>query len=167
MNTFIHHLVPIALILVTSSLVACGSSYRVIPVDEPEVSPWQTPDGLATVCVLRRRAFGVAVTVLHSDNGQLVGATRGVGVYFCYHVEPGYHRVVASTDNDAAIDLQVAPGTRTFVDVRLSVGPERLELLAEPQARQVIPELSYIVTDDSSADEPVHPGPIPAAAGPF
>ena len=156
-------------IMLGIALILCGlfggcyQGYSVETVSRPQVDPWQPVSGKGTLCVLRPQSFGALATVLHFDNGWLVGATRGAGVYFCYHVAPGWHRLVARTDNDARLRVLVRPGERRFVQVVLRMGPESLEPVSEAQARTWIPRLSYVVArpDDTGRPRPFR-GTVPA-----
>lgn len=157
---------PTGLLMLMGLIAAsCHAGYRMEPVDRPAVDPWEAPPGLATVCVLRVQRFGVAARVLHTDNDYVVGLTEGTNVYFCYHVEPGVHRIVATTDNDAVIDADIPAGARFFLGVHLRMGEDALDVLTEAQAQALIPRLTYVVARAGEGVTPVLDRPVPAASG--
>jgi hypothetical protein len=80
-----------------ASTVACTSYKLAAPHHESPRAETLAPAQLAKVCVVRTSAMAMAVTFPTRDNGVLVGATRGP-TYFCYHAEPGDHRITIEAD---------------------------------------------------------------------
>lgn len=148
-----HQKLGLVAALLAALLLAGGcAGYRVEVVDVPRVAPFGEEPGLGRVCVLRPGAFGAVAQAVHLDNGVLVGATQGGRVFFCYLAEPGGHRIVARTDNDAELDVTVAAGATTFVRYDLGVGPDILSPLDEAEARALLPRLDAVASSPASRD---------------
>lgn len=139
-------ILPVAVYFAGLSLSGCHSEYRVEYAARPEVNPWAQRPNLATICILRPQTFGALATFLHFDNGRFVGVTRGARVFFCYLAQPGLHRLVARSDNDAELKLEAAAGGRYFVRLEVRFGPDGLTLVGEGYARRWVGRLRYVVT---------------------
>lgn len=155
------------LLILTSLWAGCAARYHVVRTARPQVGPFTPRPTLATVCILRPQWFGALATFLHYDNGRLVGATQGSGVFFCYLAQPGWHRLTARSDNDATLMLHAVAGGRYFARLHVRIGPDGLSRTSEAQARRLIPRLVYVVTHPANDTIPApHREPVPALGTP-
>lgn len=102
----------LALALVAST-AACTSYKLAEPHPESPRAETLAPAHLAKVCVVRTSVMAMAVTFPTRDNDVLVGATRGP-TYFCYHAEPGEHRITIEADEPEHAVLRAEAG-HTYV----------------------------------------------------
>jgi hypothetical protein len=124
-------------------LAAACSSYRLASPDPPPIDALgEPPYGLGQICIVRPHSIGALVTFVVSDNGALVGATRGPS-YFCYYALPGRHHITSKSGNIAAVDLEVMMGSRHFLEQRVRIGPDELTILDEAAAQRALSRCEY------------------------
>jgi len=101
----------------------------------------------ATICLARPAGFfGSAVNFRHYDNGILVHVTKGNGLQACYLAGPGWHRLIAESDNRARLDIQVVAGQVYLVHVEPRMGPDALHLLTGARATTLSASLPLVTT---------------------
>jgi hypothetical protein len=149
--------------LLPVALWGCHLGYRVDVVATPEVDPLARPAGLATICVLRPQTFGALATFQHYDNGRLVAVTQGSRIYACHLAEPGWHRLVARSDNDAALDLKVRAGELHFVQLEVRLGPDAIRVVDPDEGLRAVPRMRYVVAVPTAGGPPLCKRPVPAA----
>ena len=144
-------------------LCGCHLGYHVEIRQTPEIDPATPHPSLAKVCVLRPQTFGALAAFQHYDNGRLVGVSQGKKVYFCYLAHPGRHHLVARSDNDARLTLDLLGGQLYFVQLEVAMGPDSISRVDPRRARKTLEELSYVVAEPTLSDVP-HPchHPVPA-----
>lgn len=141
----------VALALLT--LGGCAH-YSVITQEPPPIDALgEPPYGLAQICVLRPHSLGALVPFAVRDNGRLVGATRGPS-YFCYFVQPGWHRVTSDSGNVATVDLTAAPGARHYLHQIVRIGDDELVAIDERAAAAMLPRCEYQVLVEPRPDDP-------------
>lgn len=134
-------------------LLGCASHMIVNP-DPPPRDPLGEPSyGFSQVCVLRPHTWAMARTELVRDNGQLVGATLGPS-YFCYAAQPGAHRIELE-NRRTFIQLNLVAGQRVFVHHRLGLTRERLLVLNEDRAQEMLDRCEYSQLLDTAKIEVV------------
>src|SRR5690349_536789 len=72
------------------------------------------PPGVAQVCMVRPEAESASVTMTVTDNGRLVGATRGK-TYVCWLAAPGAHQIGSDDDDTGPILLRAEAGARYWL----------------------------------------------------
>lgn len=155
-------------LLVLTVTSACHMGYAVRTTPYPAIDPRQHHQQLATICVLRPHTFGALALFLHLDNGRMVGATQGKQVYFCYRAEPGWHRLLARSDNDATLPLRAYAGQVHFVELKVNMGPDELVLLSASRGHHLHPHLRYVIAYPTSDDHPPPlQSPVPARPDPL
>jgi hypothetical protein len=88
----------------------------------------------------------------------------GRAVYACYHAAPGWHHLIARSDDAASLELWVGPGERHYVRLVVSLGPDLLEPVSGDEATRLLPRLRYVVAVPTLSDVPtVCDQPVPAA----
>jgi hypothetical protein len=146
-------------------LLGCNLSYRVEYLATPEINPHLPHPDLATICVLRPQSFGHLAPFEHYDNDHLVAVSQGKKIYFCYLARPGTHILVASSDNDARLGIRANAGSRYFVRLHVSMGPDLLTPMNTDEAMALLQELRYIRTvKATSRARPLMRAPVPAAS---
>lgn len=132
-------------------LLGCTRPELLFP-DLPPIDPLAAPVyGMAQVCILRPHTWAMAHIVLFEDNGHLVGATRGPS-YFCYAAQPGAHRIrPLDSGRKPTLDLQVAAGQRIFVHHRVGLATDRLTLIPEAEAPELLDKCEYSQLTDTPA----------------
>lgn len=150
-------------------LGGCLRSDLIYP-DLPPVDPLAAPVyGMAQVCVVRPHTWAMARTSLFHDNGNLVGATRGPS-YFCYAAQPGVHRLEVLDDSPrSGVEFPVAAGQRLFFHHWVGLAHDRLSLMTEAEAPELLDKCEYSQLLDTpqrllTADAPARPLSKPGAA---
>ena len=146
--------------LVASAFAAMGcSSYSLRPVAQPPVPAFGPPrPDVATVCLFRPTSLGALLTVPVRDNGQLVGATSAHS-YFCWHAEPGRHRISVAGGTDASDrTLTLAAGERVHLQHEINIGNDALRIASEAETAEYAGECEYNVVSEAPAEDgPLNP----------
>ena len=122
--------------------------------------------GMAQICVVRPHTWAMARTVFFHDNGHLVGATRGPS-YFCYAAQPGLHRLeVQDGTPPPAVEFPVATGQRLFFHHRVGIGRDRITLMTEEEAPELLDKCEYSQLLDTPQREVVSEAPARPLAKP-
>lgn len=150
-------------------LLGCARPEILFP-DIPPIDPLAAPMyGMAQICILRPHTWAMARTVLIEDNGHLVGATRGPS-YFCYAAQPGLHRLEVLDDSPpSAVEFPLAAGQRLFFHHRVGLANDRLSLMTEQEAPELLDKCDYSQLLDTpqrlvTSEAPARPVSQPAAA---
>ena len=161
-------LTRLACLLVLFVAAACHMGYTVRTTPYPPIDPRQRHQELATICVLRPQTFGALALFLHLDNGRLVGVTQGKQVYFCYRAEPGWHQLLARSDNDATLPLRAYAGQVHFVELKVNMGPDELIAISVSRGNDLFPHMRYVIAYPTSDDHPPPmQSPVPARPDPI
>jgi hypothetical protein len=151
-------------ILIPLLLAGCG--YRLARLENPPIQPFGAPpQGAAQICILRPRYAPSGLIFAVHDNNKLVGATRGSS-YFCYHAQPGPHRITSSRKGAMEeISLMAQAGGRYFVYQNVDPYPDAnrswLSLPSETEARSMIGDCAYRIVTSAPGEDP--PGERPMA----
>lgn len=124
-------------------LGGCIRSDLLFP-DLAPIDPLAAPIyGMAQICVVRPHTWAMARTMFFHDNGNVVGATRGPS-YFCYAAQPGLHRLeVIDGTPPPAVEFPVVAGQRLFFHNRVGLGHDRLTLMTEAEAPELLDKCEY------------------------
>ena len=124
-------------------LGGCMRSDLLFP-DLAPIDPLAAPVyGMAQICVVRPHTWAMARTMFFHDNGNVVGATRGPS-YFCYAAQPGVHRLeVLDGSPPPAVEFAAAAGQRLFFHHRVGIGHDRLTLMTEEEAPELLDKCEY------------------------
>ncbi len=150
-------------------LGGCMRSDLLFP-DLAPIDPLAAPVyGMAQICVVRPHTWAMARTMFFHDNGNVVGATRGPS-YFCYAAQPGLHRLeVIDGKPPPAVEFPVAAGQRLFFHHRVGLGGDRLTLMTEEEAPELLDKCEYsqlldtpqrLVTSEAPARPLAKPEPL-------
>jgi hypothetical protein len=143
-------------------ITGCGASYELSEATRAPVDAFgSAPSDKALVCVLRPSELGSALTVAVSDNGQVVGATRGPS-YFCYLSEPGYHQLSVDGSDADDVELVTLAGQRHYLELRINFGQDELVPTHETFARPLVAHLDYLLIEEGPDGE-APPPTVPVA----
>jgi hypothetical protein len=122
-----------ASLVIGASTASSGcSGYRMQRAADAPSAPFSAPPrGLSTICVFRPHGLGTSVIAAVSDNGTIVGATDGSS-YFCYHAEPGRHRIRVADAPKLALDVKQAKSYYFAHD--LNIGADTLTRITRGSA---------------------------------
>ena len=143
-------------IFATGALAVGCSSYTTAPVATPPIAaagPGRSD--VATVCLYRPTHIGTAMTVPVRDNGQLVGVTQAY-TYFCWHAEPGRHRVAVAGGSDADDrTFEVVAGERLHLQHEINIGSDALRIIDAREAEKYARECAYHVVTEAPSEDPI------------
>jgi hypothetical protein len=77
------------------------------------------PSNAAQVCVVRPDEESSQVVMKLTDNGRLVGATRG-RTYACWLAAPGDHQIASDADDTGPTPLHAKAGARYFLHLEVA-----------------------------------------------
>jgi hypothetical protein len=107
--------------------------------DDARMKSFEVPPDAALVYLYRNEFFGNGVHMDVSLDGYPSGQTVW-GTFMVWEVWPGHHRLLSQAENDAELDIVVAPGQRYFVwqEVKMGVlyARSRLHLVSEYEGRK-------------------------------
>jgi hypothetical protein len=159
---------PIGLLPVLALLAAGASACASYRIAEPHVevlNPFTPiPTDFARVCVVRTSRLAFAQAFPMTDNGMLVGATKGL-TFFCYKAEPGEHTLRIEADEPVVEKLYAAGGRSYYLHETIPLSPAvrcEVTFVSEPKARELMDRATYeVLTDTPSSEHP--PDAIPYA----
>jgi len=160
----------LALVALTAFVGGC-SAYQITKPDALPIEALAAPPaGKGQICVLRPHWIAGLVLMTVRDNGELVGATRGV-TYFCYYAEPGHHHITSHADSTDVAEIDVAVGQSYYlhqiVDNIAGWVRARLAWVTPDLAREMVEKCGYrVLTSVPAKDKLPDSPPIAAASHP-
>jgi hypothetical protein len=155
----------LALLALCAAGVSACASYRIAEPHAEVLHPFTPiPTDFARVCVVRTSRLAFAQPFPMTDNGMLVGATKGL-TFFCYKAEPGEHTLRIEADEPAVEKLYAAGGRSYYLHETIPLSPAvrcEVTFVSEEKARELVARSTYeVLTDTPSTEHP--PDAIPYA----
>lgn len=120
---------------------ASGTKFSELPIDQTQMD-----SGQAQMVFYRTQILGAAVQPTIYVDGQPTGKCTSKGV-FLVDVVPGTHHVIASTETDSNVHVDVEPSNRTYIrcsiGIGLFIGRPKLEVVSGSTGKSESDTLSF------------------------
>ena len=109
------------ILTLTLALIGCGSVPMADVKQDAAAKEFVVPANMAGVYVYRNEFMGGAVYMDISIDGQSVGGTHAK-TYLYRELSPGKHTIMSKAENTDTLDVDLKPGTLSFVWQEVKMG---------------------------------------------
>lgn len=133
-----NRLFTVAFVVLALVMSGCASVSMGDPTRDAELKSFKTSPDKARLYVYRNETFGAAIKMTVLLDGKILGDTASK-TYLFAEIDPGNHRLISKTENDATLDFTAVSGRIYYVwqEVKMGLFAARSQLqLVDEQTGQ-------------------------------